>query len=743
MTTDDQSAGIVVTANRREERLNSVPTAVSAFTAEDRTIRGINSTQDVAKFTPGVSISDSPNRVNVRGVGRVTNALGSDPGVANYLDGFYTSESDVIGSSDFLTQRVEILRGPQGTLYGRNSIGGAVNIISKRPTDDFQVEGRAFVNDYQTYGAGLSVSGPVSDGLRFRLAGIGQLQDKGYVRNLAGQSVGANKNYTVEGQVDADIMSNLNAWVRVAHTRYDRRPLPTVIIDPFTTVPYFSGLTANPQTNAFGNTLANPSVNNPYVVSYDTPGRQTLSNNVSAVTNITLNTPEVIVRFIGGYLQYDYLAVTDLDGTSRKTISVPAFGTSFTVPTQYVSRIGEDKRQYSGELNFLSTPGGDFDWIIGIYGYHEKLDQPVDLNSPNNPLLETPVPAPATFPAGSNPRRAYYSQRGQLNATALAVFGQISWRFAPTLSIDIGGRYSYDQKRGREDQSQVFFNAQVDPGNAYGIRRTGRDLRDDWGAFSGNVGLNYKPSDRTLAYAKISRGYKSGGFSLGTLASVPTVDQETVTAYEVGLKQGFGAMLQINSAAFYNDYNNQQVPTLIQVSPGVTQTILINAPKSETYGFETEINFRPVRMLSLSAIYSYLHAEFRELSGVRDETSTSTALQNLAGATLPQSPRHRLTLNGVVTAGPFDFSATTSWVGSQYYSIFNTDKFRAPAFNDTSLQLTYTAPEERFRLIARVTNLFDETSYSYVTSSAVSNGALRSVTPRLPRVFSLEGRFKF
>lgn len=159
VTEGQTEAGIVVTANRREELLNDVATAVSAFTAEDRTIRGILSTQDVAKFTPGVSISDNPNRVNIRGVGRVTNALGSDPGVANYVDGFYTSESDVIGSSEFLTERVEVLRGPQGTLYGRNSIGGAANIISKRPTDEFQVEGRAFINDYIVTAAPLQSVG--------------------------------------------------------------------------------------------------------------------------------------------------------------------------------------------------------------------------------------------------------------------------------------------------------------------------------------------------------------------------------------------------------------------------------------------------------------------------------------------------------------------------------------------------------------------------------------------------------
>ncbi|ALC14670.1 TonB-dependent receptor plug domain-containing protein [Sphingopyxis sp. 113P3] len=269
VTEGQTEAGIVVTANRREELLNDVATAVSAFTAEDRTIRGILSTQDVAKFTPGVSISDNPNRVNIRGVGRVTNALGSDPGVANYVDGFYTSESDVIGSSEFLTERVEVLRGPQGTLYGRNSIGGAANIISKRPTDEFQVEGRAFINDYMRYGGAASISGPISDALRFKVAAIGAKQKGGYIENISGPDQYSDEIYTIEGQLELDITPNLTAWTRVQHTRYDQQPQIPTVISSFANVPYFGGLVANPQ---FG--LTNPSQGDPFVVSYDCPSSE-------------------------------------------------------------------------------------------------------------------------------------------------------------------------------------------------------------------------------------------------------------------------------------------------------------------------------------------------------------------------------------------------------------------------------------------------------------------------------------
>ena len=725
------------TANRREEDINSVATAVSAYTAEDRTIRGINSTQDVAAFTPGVAISDFPNRVTIRGIGRVTNTVGSDPGVANYIDGFYTSESDVIGSSDFLTARVEILRGPQGTLYGRNSIGGAVNVISKRPTREFQVEARASINDYERYGAAASISGPISDTIRFRLAAIGATQDQGYIRNLSGPDQWTDERSTIEGQLEADITPNLNAWVRVVHTAYSNRPQPNVTVDPFTDVPYFGGLVANPQ---FG-LATNPSLNDPFTVSYDFGGRQKLRNNVLATTNITLDTPEVIVRLIGGYAQYDYSETRDLDQTARTSFRVPAFGTTFPVSSNYVSTIGENKRWYSSELNFLSAPGGDFDWIVGMYYYHEKLDQPVAFGVPDVALFDNPVEL--GVPAISNPQRAYYYQRGRLQSTALAAFGQVTWRFTPTLSLEVGGRYSYDQKRGLEDQFQVFYDVQVDPGNTYGVVNASRNLRGNWGSFTGNIGLNFQPSDATLAYAKVSRGYKSGGFTLGALAPVPEVDPEHVTAFELGLKQQLGPV-QWNSAAFYYDYTDLQVVVNQLIgTPPISRPVFFSAPKARTFGFETEVNVCPIKPLSLNAIYSFLDTKFVEFTNVIDVATATATPQDLRGNDLPQSPRNKLTLNGVVTAGPFDLSVTQTFVASQYFAVFNTPAYRAPAYDETALRLTYTAPGERFRLIGSVTNLFDNTSFSYVTTSAFANGSLRSVAPRLPRIFSLEARVKF
>jgi len=141
---------IVVTAEKRQANLQEVPVAISAFTSETRDLLGITNIQDLTDFTPGLSYASTLDRMSLRGVGRLTNNYGSDPGIATYSDGFYTASNVEAGKPPIVTDRIEVLRGPQGTLYGRNSIGGALNIVSKRPTDTFQSEVRATVGNYDT-----------------------------------------------------------------------------------------------------------------------------------------------------------------------------------------------------------------------------------------------------------------------------------------------------------------------------------------------------------------------------------------------------------------------------------------------------------------------------------------------------------------------------------------------------------------------------------------------------------------
>ncbi len=213
---------VIVTAERRVQNLQTVPVAVTAFTAETRDKIGIQTIQDMANFTPGMSYSTSTDRVTMRGVSRQTNVLSADSGVANYSDGIYQSFAVEAGRSTLDLDRVEILRGPQGTLYGRNSIGGAINQITPRPTDTFEAQFRA---DYGSYDHSViegSISGPITDDWQFRLYGDWERQGKGWVKNSLGPDEGnVIDTWYVEGQLQAKFGQDLDMWSRVYSTAWN------------------------------------------------------------------------------------------------------------------------------------------------------------------------------------------------------------------------------------------------------------------------------------------------------------------------------------------------------------------------------------------------------------------------------------------------------------------------------------------------------------------------------------------
>src|SRR4051812_10068371 len=210
---------LVVTAEKRSQSLQDVPVAISAFTSEKRDLVGINTIQDMTNFTPGLEYSSQLDRISLRGVGRLTNVQAADPGVATYSDGVYTSSTVEAGKTPIFVDRVEVLRGPQGTLYGRNSIGGAINVISKRPTEDLYAEVRATVANYERTLFEAAVSGPLAPGLQARLAGNWERQKKGYYENIVpGMPSEGNviDQWYIEAQFQAQFGEKLEGWVKAA-----------------------------------------------------------------------------------------------------------------------------------------------------------------------------------------------------------------------------------------------------------------------------------------------------------------------------------------------------------------------------------------------------------------------------------------------------------------------------------------------------------------------------------------------
>ncbi|MFC3079186.1 TonB-dependent receptor [Phenylobacterium terrae] len=489
---------IVVTAEKREQSLQDVPVAVSAFTDETREVVGIRSVQDLTNFTPGLAYATNTDRINMRGIGRFTNNRSSEGGVAMYSDGFFTSSVTSFARSTLFIERTEVLRGPQGTLYGRNAIGGALNIISKRPTDEFYAEVRANFENYdlQTYEA--AVSGPLWGNIRGRLAGTYTSQDEGYFTNISdGRTEGGRGDtWQIEYQLDGELADGkFEWWFKGSTAEWDtlgRGPggRTTAVIGQREIGQLLIGaapsLTPNP---SFGYTT-------PYAANSgdlrlfdtNTPNVITLED-VDFTLHATLHLDGFDIRYIGGHHYYDYRLQSDLDNSSNVgpiqiTSATPFFRTptnptgapGFAIPPggiaffpSQVNQYHEEVWWFSNELNFASTTDSPLQWLFGLYQYREGSNYTLsDARFPDQPQFANPInfniAAPTAFvPAAPNPLRRYAYGSSQNVNESYAAYGQVDWEMTEQWKLTAGLRYTYDRKRAFES-ARLFCWLSTSPG---------------------------------------------------------------------------------------------------------------------------------------------------------------------------------------------------------------------------------------------------------------------------------------
>jgi len=493
---------LVVTAEKRSQSLQDVPVAISAFTSEKRDLLGINSVQDMTNFTPGLEYSSQLDRISLRGVGRLTNVQAADPGVATYSDGVYTSSTVEAGKTPIFVDRVEVLRGPQGTLYGRNSIGGAINVISKRPTEEPYGEVRATIGNYGRTLIEGAVSGPLEPGLQFRLAGNWEKQRDGYFTNVVpGRPSEGNviDTFYIEGQLQAKFGERLEGWVKASVAGWNNGAggpgaRATYTTGPINTSEYLPGaLFVNPGYACSGTPTGvvnlnpqgcvNPANSDPRKFAADTAQTVSLDETYIFSTQWTYHFDQADLKYIGGYDTYHYTLISDQDGGAIQSLTLPVapfFGaagpavgvavtpcsvvpgcTGVTVKPRYASTYQEDKHWDSHELNLSSNGNGNLQWLVGAYYYHERYRQPVFTTLFDQTQLAGPITAavPAITGAALAPDTLQrpYDDRPELEDSSYAGFGQIDWKFADTWKMTLGLRYSHDHKEGSEAVRIVCF----------------------------------------------------------------------------------------------------------------------------------------------------------------------------------------------------------------------------------------------------------------------------------------------
>ncbi len=776
---------IVVTAEKRSVNLQDVALPISAYTSDVRQIAGIDTLQDFANFTPGLSYSASNDRVFIRGIGRQTNTNGSDPGVSTYTDGIYDSSTASIAASDFFIERVEVLRGPQGTLYGRNSIGGAINAISRRPTEELNADLRGRIGNYGLYSLEASASGEVAKGLRARFAGAYQNQERGYFKNDAGKGSegGRGDRRYFELQLEADLGPDVVGWVKLSTESSDINPRTINRIGGYDFAPYpFGAITPGAAFGYLtpGVVTLNPNPQPPGAddirhFSADTTQTQRVRDNFSATGDITWTLPTFDVRLLGGYQQYRAENTYELDDTSVISYTfplaagggicafIPGCGPLTVFPSSQVD-LDTDKSFGSGELNLTSNTNGPLQWVAGLYYYQETLTQETHFRAPDQLQLQTPANGPA------NPSSDFVYAASTLTTKSMAVFGQIDYQISDEFKVTGGLRYTRDKKSGDEFFRILCFGcggfspdqygsatpalditaSQISTAAAPGVvsavaidPATGiasRGLSNSWDAVTGTVAAQWQPTEDELAFLRYSRGYKSGGFNAGGISALPQTGAEHVNAYEIGYKRTLGARLRVNLAGFYYDYKGLQVPLTVSQPGGAQLTEFFNLDSSKSYGAEAELAWQPTDALQLGFNYGFGHSRVdsgccfvdgEDPLAIQPGAQPSGAIaagqqpQSVDGARLPNAPRHKIAVNAIYNIdfdpGTLSLSGNYVWRSAAYSNIFNREYNRMPSYDQVDLRAVWTERNDRFRVIAYVKNVFDSLGYDGATGDLLAS----------------------
>ena len=431
---------LVVTAEKRAQSLQDVPVAISAFTSANRDLVGINTIQDMTNFTPGLNYSSAVDRASIRGVGRLTNAHPVAVPVAVYDDGIYTTSTVTAGKTPIFTDRVEVLRGPQGTLYGRNSLGGAINVISRHPTEEFYAEVRATVANYGRTLLEAAVSGPLAPDLQFRLAGNWEKQRDGYFTNIVpGMPSEGNviDQYYVEGQLQAKFGEHMDGWMKVAiagwnngaggpgaRAGYGPGPVnyaefagqqPSAL---FACAP--GGVVAN-VVNASPAGCTNPAASDPRKFASLTKQSVSLDDTYIISGNLTYHFDNFDMKYIVGGNNYHYSLYQENDNAAAiQSYTIPVSGTGtcsalfvaigvcspLKVFPQKTSTYQEEYHNFSHEINLASTGNGPLQWLGGLYYYQEGIIQPVFQTLPQQTQLATATPNVVAVGAREQPQPA-------------------------------------------------------------------------------------------------------------------------------------------------------------------------------------------------------------------------------------------------------------------------------------------------------------------------------------------------
>ena len=585
---------VVVTATRRQQSLQDIPIAITALSGEDIERARVNGFADMQSLVPGLQVNRN-NAVlafTMRGVGSNFRVQGVDTTIALHTDGIYLSNGFAAQAAFFDVERIEAVRGPQGVLYGRNASGGAINVISKRPTQEWSGFASATAGNYEAMDFEGALSGPiVEDKVLFRVGGFSHTRDEGYGTNF---TTGHPNDDLAERGAKATLLfrptETFEALIRADYYWADDHSLgtqalpgsaPGRISNCLVAAPCAPGLT---HAETLGGVIASG------FDSYANAGAERHMEfwGVSAEMSYEAS-DQLTIKSLTGYRETKASNQTDNDQTA-----LAAVDPLLTIMSA---------RQFSEELQLNWQTERTFT-VLGLYYFEE--------HRPSLTLLEFPA---LDFLPPPNYGDVY--QDGFVDTSAYAAFGNIDYELTDRLTVGLGARYSEETKKNEGFNAAVFgpltFSSQ----------------EKTWSAFTPRATVNYRLTDDVSVFGSIAQGFKSGQFGV----AIPVgAEPEYIWDYEAGLKGAFlEGDLHASASVFYYDFKDLQ----LQVFRGPTN-LIINSPKASSYGIEVALDWQLPAQVRLFADATWMHSEFEGL--VSDDPNTGEVNADLSGNRFPYTP---------------------------------------------------------------------------------------------------------
>ncbi len=689
-----QPEEIIVTAERRSASVQDTPLAISVLDGDKLRQGGNQGLTELAQQVPSLSFAQSFGiaQIFIRGVGNNFFSPGGDPGVATYADGVYLSDQEATAVAFLDLARVEVLRGPQGALYGRNATGGAVNLVSAAPTDAFEGRMGVQLGDFGRVQGDAVLSGPLGGGVTAR-ATVQYRHLDGFTRNELAGTAGARD----RGDAEDSLAGRLQVAVPVGagrlmltangYTQDDAGPALKILADPF----------PQPAELLFG---VRPSTAQRSFKSQGAQNRRDIWS-VTVRLEQPLGATELVV--IADTRGSDRVITYDQDGIER-TVSTTTLDT--------------DSTQSSVEA-YLKGVSGPLDWLVGgtWLRFRQTRATLVDGVLPGaflDPGLPVTFPFPFAFAGG-----------GKVTTEALAGYADGKLALSDKFAIRIGGRYSDDTKRASE--FLTFLAPTINGGQ-----------RDSWGEWSGKAGIDVTPSSDVLLYASVARGFKSGALNVG--AFTPPVDPEINVTIEAGARLS-GQGWTFNLTGYTSDYKDLQI---VQVGP--LSQILANAASARINGIELEASVKPAPGLTLGLSGSWMDAAFG--SFVSTDQRRGFAAIDVSGKTLPLTSRWQGTASAQYSAdlgggSRLDLSGSVQWRSKYFFTEFNTPDAQQSGFARFDLGAVWTSADDRWAVNVFARNLTDRRVLSSLAVVSPLLGSVRVASLEPPRHFGigLERRF--